>query len=133
MRNRSVATLAMAGVVAVALAACGSSAENNTPAAGGGTSIYSSSSLQRRLRDVNAITQHFLLRPSTLVTAGAALAEGEGVLRVTELNGWLECTVDTAEKRLPQLLRLLHLEGTVVRDVQVREPDLEEVFVELAK
>jgi glucose/mannose transport system substrate-binding protein len=36
MRNRSVATLAMAGVVAVALAACGSSSDNNTPAAGGG-------------------------------------------------------------------------------------------------
>jgi alkylation response protein AidB-like acyl-CoA dehydrogenase len=45
--------------------------------AGGGTSIYSSSSLQRRLRDVNAITQHFLVRPSTLTTAGAALAGRE--------------------------------------------------------
>ena len=38
MRNRSVATLALAGVVSVALAACGSSSENNTPAAGGGGS-----------------------------------------------------------------------------------------------
>jgi alkylation response protein AidB-like acyl-CoA dehydrogenase len=45
--------------------------------AGGGTSIYSSSSLQRRLRDVNAITQHFLMRPSTLITAGTALAGRE--------------------------------------------------------
>lgn len=36
MRNRSVATLAVAGVAAVALAACGSSS-NNTPSAGGGT------------------------------------------------------------------------------------------------
>jgi alkylation response protein AidB-like acyl-CoA dehydrogenase len=45
--------------------------------AGGGSSIYSSSSLQRRLRDVNAITQHFLVRPSTLTTAGAALAGRE--------------------------------------------------------
>lgn len=35
MRNRSVATLAVAGVVSVALAACGGSAEN-TPSAGGG-------------------------------------------------------------------------------------------------
>jgi len=41
---------------------------------GGGTSIYLSSPLQRRLRDVNAITQHFLLRPDTLTTAGAILA-----------------------------------------------------------
>ena len=37
MRNRSVATLAVAGVAAVALAACGSST-NNTPSAGNGTS-----------------------------------------------------------------------------------------------
>jgi glucose/mannose transport system substrate-binding protein len=37
MRNRSVATLAVAGVAAVALAACGSSSDN-TPPAGGGTS-----------------------------------------------------------------------------------------------
>jgi hypothetical protein len=34
---------------------------------------------------------------------------------------------------LPELLRLLHEEGAVVRDVQTREPELEEVFVELAR
>jgi ABC-2 type transport system ATP-binding protein len=62
------------------------------------------------------------------------LAEAPGVLRVTEgEDGWLECTVDAAEKRLPDLLRQLHTEGVVVRNVQVREPQLEEVFVELAK
>jgi ABC-2 type transport system ATP-binding protein len=66
-------------------------------------------------------------------SAGAVVAEAEGVLRVTTVNGWIECTVDAAEKRLPELLRLLHTEGVVVRDIQVREPDLEEVFVELAK
>jgi ABC-2 type transport system ATP-binding protein len=62
-----------------------------------------------------------------------ALAELPGMLRCVESDGWLECTVDTAEKRLPELLRLLHEEGAVVRDLQVREPDLEEVFVELAR
>jgi ABC-2 type transport system ATP-binding protein len=62
-----------------------------------------------------------------------ALAELPGVLRCVESDGWVECTVDTAEKRLPELLRLLHEEGAVVRDLQVREPDLEEVFVELAR
>jgi ABC-2 type transport system ATP-binding protein len=66
-------------------------------------------------------------------SARALLTEADGVLRVAEVNSWLECTVDTAEKRLPQLLRLLHTEGVVVRDIQVREPELEEVFVELAK
>ena len=41
---------------------------------GGGNSIYVTSPLQRRLRDINAVTQHFLLRPDTLTTAGAILA-----------------------------------------------------------
>jgi ABC-2 type transport system ATP-binding protein len=61
------------------------------------------------------------------------LAESPGVLRCVELDGWVECTVDEAEKRLPELLRALHTDGVVVRNVQVREPELEEVFVELAK
>lgn len=46
--------------------------------AGGGHSLYTSSPLQRRLRDVHAITQHFLVKPDTLRTAGAALA-GQGI------------------------------------------------------
>jgi ABC-2 type transport system ATP-binding protein len=61
------------------------------------------------------------------------LAEAAGVLRCDASDGWLECTVDDAEKRLPELLRQLHDEGVVVRGVQVREPELEEVFVELAR
>jgi ABC-2 type transport system ATP-binding protein len=61
------------------------------------------------------------------------LGEAPGVLRCEEADGWTECTVDEAEKRLPELLRLLHADGVVVRNVQVREPELEEVFVELAK
>ena len=61
------------------------------------------------------------------------LAEAPGVLRCAEADGWVECTVDEAEKRLPELLRALHTEGVVVRNVRVSEPDLEEVFVELAK
>jgi indole-3-acetate monooxygenase len=45
--------------------------------AGGGTSIYADSPLQRRLRDVQTLTQHFLVRPATLATAGAVLAGQE--------------------------------------------------------
>jgi len=62
-----------------------------------------------------------------------ALAEVPGVLHCAERDGWVECSVDTAEKRLPELLRLLHGDGVVIRDLQVREPDLEQVFVELAR
>jgi alkylation response protein AidB-like acyl-CoA dehydrogenase len=41
---------------------------------GGGSSLYAESPLQRRLRDIHALTQHFLVRRNTLVTAGAVLA-----------------------------------------------------------
>ena len=63
---------------------------------------------------------------------GAGFAESR-ILRCVEVDGWVECTVDEAEKRLPELLRALHTEGIVIKNVQVREPELEEVFVELAK
>jgi alkylation response protein AidB-like acyl-CoA dehydrogenase len=46
-------------------------------AAGGGTSIYSTSPLQRRLRDVRGVTQHFAIKPDTLTKAGAVLAGQE--------------------------------------------------------
>jgi alkylation response protein AidB-like acyl-CoA dehydrogenase len=42
--------------------------------AGGGSSLYADSPLQRRLRDIHALTQHFIVRPDTLTTAGAILA-----------------------------------------------------------
>jgi indole-3-acetate monooxygenase len=42
--------------------------------AGGGSSVYADSPLQRRLRDINAMTQHFLVKRDTLTTAGAVLA-----------------------------------------------------------
>lgn len=41
---------------------------------GGGSSIYAECPLQRRFRDIHAITQHFLIKPDTLTTAGAILA-----------------------------------------------------------
>jgi ABC-2 type transport system ATP-binding protein len=63
----------------------------------------------------------------------AGLADLPGVLEVRARNDRLECTVDAADKRLPEILRWLHEQGVVVRDCQVREPELEEVFVELAR
>jgi len=63
----------------------------------------------------------------------AWLGEAPGVLRCATADGWTKCTVDDAEKRLPDLLRQLFAEGVTVRNVRVREPELEEVFVELAR
>ena len=42
--------------------------------AGGGTALYSNCPLQRRLRDVHAVTQHFVVKPDTFTLAGAVLA-----------------------------------------------------------
>ena len=63
----------------------------------------------------------------------AWLREAAGVLRYGEADGWIECTVDDPEKRVPEFLRAFATEGVEVRNLQVREPELEEVFVELAR
>ena len=42
--------------------------------AGGSHALYVTSPLQRRLRDIHAVTQHFLVKPDALTTAGAVLA-----------------------------------------------------------
>ena len=41
---------------------------------GSGTAVYADSPLQRRARDIHTLTQHFIVRPDTLTTAGAVLA-----------------------------------------------------------
>ncbi len=41
--------------------------------AAGSTSVFASSPLQRRLRDVHAITQHFFVAPPTYETIGKVL------------------------------------------------------------
>jgi ABC-2 type transport system ATP-binding protein len=63
----------------------------------------------------------------------AWLREAPGVLRCVESDGWIECTVDDPEKRVPELLRAFAKDGIEVRNLQVHEPELEEVFVELAR
>lgn len=45
---------------------------------GGGSSVFDQSPLQRHLRDVHAMTQHFLVRPDTFAAAGSILA-GQGL------------------------------------------------------
>jgi alkylation response protein AidB-like acyl-CoA dehydrogenase len=41
---------------------------------GGGSAVHDDNTLQRRLRDLNTIAQHFLVKPDTLTTAGGVLA-----------------------------------------------------------
>ena len=61
------------------------------------------------------------------------LAELPGVLSVRVAGPVVECAVDAAEKRLPELLRWLVEQRVAILDCQVHEPDMEEVFVELAR
>jgi ABC-type multidrug transport system ATPase subunit len=61
------------------------------------------------------------------------LGELAGVLQLKVRGELVECTVDTAEKRLPEILRWLHEQAVLVRDCRVKDPELEEVFVELAR
>ena len=44
---------------------------------GGGSSLYDDCPLQRRLRDIQALAQHFIVKPDTLTAAGAVLAGQE--------------------------------------------------------
>jgi ABC-2 type transport system ATP-binding protein len=63
----------------------------------------------------------------------AGLAGLPGVLACREDGDRVECVVDDARKRLPELLRHLGDHGASVTDVSVAEPDLENVFIELAR
>jgi ABC-2 type transport system ATP-binding protein len=65
--------------------------------------------------------------------APAGLGELPGVLALHVRGERVDCTVDSAEKRLPEVLGWLHEQAVLVRDCQIMEPDLEEVFVELAR
>ncbi|HEX6775805.1 MAG TPA: ABC transporter ATP-binding protein, partial [Methylomirabilota bacterium] len=65
--------------------------------------------------------------------APTGLADLPGVLQLHVKSDHVECTVDSSEKRLAEILRWLHEQGILVRDCQVREPELEEVFVEFAR
>lgn len=56
-----------------------------------------------------------------------------GVLAMSAEGGRVECLVDDARKRLPEILRYLGEQGVSVSDVGVTEPSLESVFIELAR
>ncbi|MBI2526967.1 MAG: ABC transporter ATP-binding protein [Candidatus Rokubacteria bacterium] len=81
--------------------------------------------LKRQIR----LGEVIALRLDPLEPAG--LSSLPGVLECRLREDHIECAVDAADKRLPELLRWLHEQGVVVRGCEVCEPDLEEVFVEL--
>lgn len=62
----------------------------------------------------------------------SALAELPGVLRTNVRDGWVELTVDS-EKRVAEVPGRLNALGVDVKKLEVRAPELEEVFVEFAR
>jgi alkylation response protein AidB-like acyl-CoA dehydrogenase len=62
---------------AVWATACAAATVRTAYLAAGGAALYLDNPLQRRLRDVHAVTQHFLVRADTLTTAGAVFAGQE--------------------------------------------------------
>ena len=60
--------------------------------AGGGSSIYSSSPLQRRLRDIHALTQHFAVKLDTFTTAGAVSRRSRRRPHVPVTSGATTCS-----------------------------------------
>jgi ABC-2 type transport system ATP-binding protein len=83
--------------------------------------------LKRQIRIGDVIS----LRLDPAVPQG--LAELPGILQAHARGEHIDITVDAVDKRLPEILRWLHEQGVLVRDCQVHEPELEEVFVELAR
>src|SRR6266496_2068618 len=80
--------------------------------------------LKRQIRIGDVIS----LRLDPAVPQG--LAELPGILQAHTREEHIDITVDAVDKRLPEILRWLHEQGVLVRDCQVHEPELEEVFVE---
>ena len=56
-----------------------------------------------------------------------------GVLSCRGEGGRVECVVDDARKRLPEILRHLFEQSASVTDVSVAEPTLDSVFIELVR
>lgn len=62
------------------------------------------------------------------------LSSLDGVLEVEVRDNHITVSVDDPRKRLDPLIRTLtSAEHVVIKDVHIREPDLEDVFLELAK
>src|ERR1700730_1603290 len=83
--------------------------------------------LKRQIRIGDVIS----LRLDPVVPQG--LAELPGILQAHTREEHIDITVDAVDKRLPEILRWLHEQGVLVRDCQVHEAELEEVFVERAR
>ena len=83
---------------------------------------------------VGSIGEHDRLELSATgdLAAGArAIANVKGVREAVAWDGGITISVDQAREALPEVLSKTAAAGITVRNVEVREPDLEAVFLHL--
>jgi ABC-2 type transport system ATP-binding protein len=64
---------------------------------------------------------------------GAGLPEGLRGLVASEKEGVIELKLETAKHPINSVFAALRTAGVVIEDVQTREPDLEDIFIELTR
>jgi len=69
----------------------------------------------------------------TLALSGAPLPESLRPFIHAETDGSIELKLDRRTQPVTSVLEQLRVEGCVVNDIHTREPDLEDIFVELTK
>ena len=67
------------------------------------------------------------------LAAGAVLPEALRALVSSDKDGYVELKLETARHPIGAVFEALRREGAGVEDVQTREPDLEDIFVELTQ
>src|SRR6266481_5063609 len=101
--------------------------------------------LRRERGTTIILTTHYMREAEELcdeiafIKTGRILAQGtaDALKRQIRIGEVISLRLDPAMPagldRLPEILRWLHEQGVLVRDCQVHEPELEEVFVELSR
>ena len=87
----------------------------------------------KALESTRALLQRHPFRFLTLSFSGAPLPEGLRPFVHAEADGSIELKLDRRTQPVAAVLEQLRVEGCVVNDIHTREPDLEDIFVELTK
>ncbi|HPH49004.1 MAG TPA: DUF4162 domain-containing protein, partial [Methanothrix sp.] len=61
----------------------------------------------------------------------AAIEKLPGILGLKTQKGRVEISVDSGEESLDRIIKLFS--GAKITDIDIKEPDLEDVFIELAR
>ena len=87
----------------------------------------------KALEPTRTLLQRHPFRFLTLSFSGAPLPEGLRPFVHAEADGSIELKLDRRTQPVAVVLEQLRVEGCVVNDIHTREPDLEDIFVELTK